>query len=69
MTMRELSPAFIKSYLDLVGDAALFSVGGYQVEGPGIQLFSAIRGDHSTILGTPLLPLLEFLRDEGVVAR
>jgi septum formation protein len=69
MTLREVSPAFIEAYLDRVGDAALSSVGGYQVEGPGIQLFSAIRGDHSTILGTPLLPLLEFLRDEGVVAR
>ncbi len=69
LTIRPLSPAFIEAYLDQVGDGVLGSVGGYQVEGVGIQLFSAIRGDHSTILGMPLLALLEFLRDEGVVAR
>jgi len=68
LTMRDLSPGFIRSYLGRVGDKATGSVGGYQIEGLGIQLFSAIRGDHFTILGMPLLPLLTFLRAEGVIA-
>jgi septum formation protein len=68
MTVRSLSPEFIESYLDRVGDAVLGSVGGYQVEGMGIQLFDAIRGEHSTILGMPLIPLLGFLREQGVIA-
>lgn len=68
LSMRPLSPEFIESYLDRVGDAALDSVGGYQVEGRGIQLFDAIRGEHSTILGMPLIPLLAFLREQGAVA-
>ena len=62
LTMRTLSPADIEAYLNRVGSAALTSVGAYQVEGPGIQLFDAIEGDHSTILGLPLLPLLGVLR-------
>jgi septum formation protein len=68
LSVRALSPEFIESYLDRVDDAVLGSVGGYQVEGLGIQLFDAIRGEHSTILGMPLIPLLGFLRDEGVIA-
>jgi septum formation protein len=68
LSVRSLSAQFIESYLDRVGDAVLSSVGGYQVEGLGIQLFDAIRGEHSTILGMPLIPLLGFLRDEGVIA-
>jgi septum formation protein len=68
LTMRPLSSAFIESYLDMVGDQLFSSVGGYQIEGPGIQLFREIRGDHFTILGMPLLPLLDFLRGEGVIA-
>jgi septum formation protein len=68
LSVRVLSPEFIKSYLDRVGGAVLGSVGGYQVEGLGIQLFEAIRGEHSTILGMPLIPLLGFLRGEGVIA-
>jgi septum formation protein len=68
LSVRSLSPAFIETYLDRVGDAVLSSVGGYQVEGLGIQLFDAIRGDHATILGMPLIPLLGFLRAEGVIA-
>jgi septum formation protein len=68
LTMRPLSSAFIESYLDRVGDQVFSSVGGYQIEGPGIQLFSEIRGDHFTILGMPLLPLLAFLRGEGIIA-
>jgi septum formation protein len=67
LSVRPLSPDFIESYLDQVGDAVLSSVGGYQVEGLGIQLFDAIRGEHSTILGMPLIPLLAFLRGKGVV--
>ena len=69
LTMRNLSPETIESYLDRAGDRAFGSVGGYQVEGIGIQLFSAIRGDHFTILGLPLLPLLSFLRAEGLLLR
>jgi septum formation protein len=67
LSVRPLSSEFIESYLDRVGDAVLSSVGGYQVEGLGIQLFDAIRGDHSTILGMPLIPLLTFLRAQGAI--
>jgi len=67
LTMRKLEPAFVGRYLAAVGPDALTSVGAYQVEGRGIQLFERIDGDHSTILGLPLLPLLAFLRGEGVV--
>ncbi len=65
MTMRELSAIEIDRYIATAGDAALSSVGAYQVEGPGIQLFERIDGDYFTILGLPLLPLLAFLREEG----
>ena len=67
LTMRRFTPAFVGHYLSIVGDAALGSVGAYQVEGYGIQLFEAIEGDHFTILGLPLLPLLAHLRREGVL--
>lgn len=67
LTMRTLSPAFIDTYLDAVGDAALASVGAYQLEGLGAQLFARVEGDYFTILGLPLLPLLDFLRNHGVV--
>ena len=67
LTMRPLSKGFIASYLDQVGEAALTSVGAYQLEGRGAQLFSKIEGDYFTILGLPLLPLLDFLRQQGVV--
>lgn len=60
---RKLSPQFIETYLDQAG--GFDSVGVYRIEGPGIHLFDAIEGDHSTILGLPLLPLLKFLREEG----
>ena len=69
LTMRDLSPGFIISYLDAVGNAALSSVGGYQVEGAGAQLFERIEGDHFTILGLPLLPVLAALRDLSILAR
>ena len=67
LTMRAFSDDFLERYLDAVGEAATASVGGYQLEGQGVQLFEKIDGDHFTILGLPLLPLLGFLRSEGVV--
>ncbi|OJF98433.1 Maf-like protein [Pararhizobium antarcticum] len=67
LTMRSLSPAFIDRYLEHVGERALSSVGAYQLEGEGIQLFERIEGDYFTILGLPLLPLLEKLRDLRVI--
>jgi len=69
LTMRDFSDAFLDDYLDRVGAAALSSVGGYQLEGLGAQLFTAIDGDFFTILGLPLLPLLEFLRIDGALPR
>lgn len=68
LTMRPLSEDFIGRYLEAVGDAALSSVGAYQLEGAGAHLFSRVTGDFFTILGLPLLPLLEFLRVRGVVS-
>ena len=67
LSVRVLSPDFIQSYLDRVGKAVLSSVGGYQIEGLGIQLFDGVRGEHSTILGLPLIPLLGFLREQGAI--
>jgi septum formation protein len=69
LTMRAFSDGFVDSYLDTVGDAATASVGGYQLEGTGIQLFERVEGDHSTILGLPLLPLLDWLRRSGHLAK
>jgi septum formation protein len=68
LTMRPLDPSFIERYIRLAGDAVLNSVGAYQVEGPGIHLFERIEGDHFTILGLPLLPLLAALRRHGCLA-
>jgi septum formation protein len=65
--VRPCSPAFLDAYLDAVGDTALGSVGAYQIEGPGAQLFARIEGDRFAILGLPLLELLEFLRLQGVL--
>ncbi|TPK71851.1 Maf-like protein [Mesorhizobium sp. B2-4-15] len=67
MTMRKLAPAFIGRHLARVGAKALASVGAYQVEGEGIQLFEKIEGDHFTIVGVPLLPLLAELRTLGAI--
>jgi septum formation protein len=67
MTMRDFSEPFLDEYLDLAGDAILGSVGAYHVEGLGLQLFSAVEGDHFTIQGLPLLPLLDFLRLHGLL--
>jgi len=67
LTMRKLEPAFIGRHLARVGPMALNSVGAYQIEGEGIQLFERIEGDHFTIVGLPLLPLLKELRDLGAI--
>ena len=67
LTMRNFSDRFLEDYLDMTGDVALSSVGGYQLEGIGIHLFEKVEGDYFTILGLPLLPLLAFLRGEGFV--
>jgi septum formation protein len=67
MTMRPLDDAAISAYLDAAGEAVTTSVGGYQLEGLGVHLFERIEGDHFTILGLPLLPLLEFLRDKQLL--
>ena len=68
MTMRAFSDAFLDSYLDAAGSAVTASVGAYQLERTGVHLFEKIEGDHFTILGLPLLPLLEQLRREKVLA-
>jgi septum formation protein len=65
LTMRAFSDAFLDSYLDAEWPAIGGCVGGYRLEGPGAQLFSRIDGDHFTILGLPLLPLLDWLRVRG----
>lgn len=67
LTMRDFSDAFIDTYLSDIGPAALWSVGCYQVEGRGVQLFSAINGDHFTILGLPLIQILTYLRTKGAL--
>ncbi|WP_295847753.1 Maf family protein [Tardiphaga sp.] len=67
MTMRKLDDAAIDAYLDAAGEAVTSSVGAYQLEGLGVHLFELIEGDHFTILGLPLLPLLKFLRGEAMV--
>jgi septum formation protein len=67
LTMRDFSDRFLDDYLDMAGDVALSSVGGYQLEGIGIHLFEKVEGDYFTILGLPLLPLLAYLRRSGFV--
>ena len=67
MTMRSLSESRIEAYLDQAGEAVTTSVGAYQLEGLGVHLFERIEGDHFTILGLPLLPLLAFLRSERLL--
>ena len=67
MTMRRLDERAIEAYLDQAGQAVTTSVGAYQLEGLGVHLFERIEGDHFTILGLPLLPLLAFMRGEGLL--
>jgi septum formation protein len=67
LTMRLLDPGFIGRHLSRVGEKALGSVGAYQIEGEGIQLFERVEGDHFTIVGLPLLPLLKALREQGAI--
>ena len=69
LTMRNFTEAFLDRYLAEVGEAALHSVGGYQLEGLGSQLFTAVEGDFFSILGLPLLPLLAFLREHDVLKK
>lgn len=68
MTMRSLTNDQIAAYVNMAGDAVTKSVGAYQLEGVGVNLFDRIDGDHFTILGLPLLPLLDFLRGKNLLA-
>lgn len=65
LTMRDFSDDFLEHYLAKIGSDCTSSVGGYKIEGLGLQLFEAVDGDHFTILGLPLLPLMAHLRDTG----
>lgn len=67
LTVRSLTETFVDRYLARVGEKALSSVGAYQLEGEGIQLFSGIEGDYFTVLGLPMLPLLDKLRVLGAI--
>ncbi len=67
LTVRPLSGPFIETYVDTVGDPLMSTVGAYQLEGLGAQLFMRIEGDYFSILGLPLLPLLDYLRTRGVL--
>jgi septum formation protein len=68
LKMRDFTESFLDDYLDHVGEDVTSSVGGYKLEGRGAQLFETIDGDYFTILGLPLLPLLDFLRRQGALA-
>jgi septum formation protein len=68
LTMRDFSERFLDRYLDAAGPSVSQSVGGYQLERTGVQLFEAIDGDHFTILGMPLFSLLPFLRAQKLLA-
>ena len=67
LTMRAFSDAFLEGYLDIEWPAIGGCVGGYRLEGRGGQLFARVEGSHFTILGLPLLPLLQYLRDRGIM--
>ena len=69
LTMRAFSDRFLEDYLDAAGSAATASVGAYQIEGLGMQLFESVEGDYFTVLGLPLLAALDFLRQRGCLAR
>ncbi len=68
LRMRAFSDAFLEEYLAAEGDAILSCVGAYRLEGLGVHLFDEVQGEHAAILGLPLLPLLGFLRQHGVLA-
>jgi septum formation protein len=68
LVMRDFSDGFLDAYIALEGARLLGSVGAYRLEGPGVHLFARVQGDHAAILGLPLLPLLGFLRQHGVLA-
>jgi septum formation protein len=68
LTMRAFSSEFLEAYLAAEGQAATETVGGYKVEGRGVQLFEKMTGDYFAVLGLPLFPLLAFLRAQGVIA-
>ena len=68
LTMRTFSNRFLDSYLEACGSSILGSVGCYHIEGMGIHLFDAIDGDIHTIMGLPMLPLLEFFRTQGLMS-
>lgn len=67
LTMRNFTDEWLDDYLDAAGEDIFHCVGGYQLEGIGAQLFTEVRGDYFTVLGLPLLPLIGFLRDHGVL--
>ncbi|WP_395661172.1 Maf family nucleotide pyrophosphatase [Aestuariivirga sp.] len=67
LVMRQFSDEFLEQYLGKVGMDCMSSVGGYKIEGLGLQLFEKVEGDHFTILGLPLLPLLSYLRSTGKI--
>jgi septum formation protein len=67
LAVRPLSDAFLNHYLEQEYEAIRWSVGGYRIEGPGVQLFERIEGSHFAILGMPLLPLLAYLRQRGML--
>jgi septum formation protein len=67
LVMRDFSDAFLDAYLAAEGERVTASVGAYRLEGPGVQLFASVQGEHAAILGLPLLPLLGFLRQHGVL--
>ena len=69
LRMRVFSDAFLDAYLEQAGDQVLGSVGAYQLEGLGAQLFESVRGDYFTILGLPLLPVLAILREHGIASK
>jgi septum formation protein len=67
LTMHDFSDAFLDAYLDAAGDRVMQSVGAYQLESVGVNLFEKIEGDHFTILGMPLMPLLAYFRKSGMI--
>ena len=67
LAMRDFSEAFLDAYLAAEGEAILSSVGAYRLEGFGLHLFDAVDGEHAAVLGLPMIPLLGFLRERGIV--